>query len=146
MPYLVVSVIMGGLFGLFFLTLTSLVFMRRRKLLVALGDAGDLTLLRRIRAQGNFVEWAPLVLILIVLTELQGFFTPYNQCFAAVCGILFLIGRTCHAYSLVCHEQYNEQNQITSNPIFRVMGMMMSIFSLMLLSLWQIASGVVFFL
>lgn len=141
MSYLFVSTISASISGLFFLFLTSLVFMRRRQIIVALGDGGDLKLLRRQRAQGNFVEWAPFVLILILLTEIGNFYAPFNDYMAGTMAIIFFIGRICHAFSLTHHEKYDESLKIQSNPVFRVLGMVLSITSVLLLSIWNLASA-----
>jgi hypothetical protein len=141
MQQLVISTISASVFGLFFLFLTTLVFMRRRQIIVALGDGGDLTLLRRQRAQGNFVEWAPLVLILLILTELGNFYAPFNDYFAATMAMVFFIGRICHAFSLVHHEKYDESLKIQSNPVFRVFGMVLSITAILLLSIWNLTAA-----
>ncbi len=44
----------------------------RRGRRVSIGDGGDDDLARRIRAQGNFAEYTPLALLLILLLELGG--------------------------------------------------------------------------
>ncbi len=44
----------------------------RRSRRVAIGDGADEDLARRIRAHGNFTEYAPLALVLILLLELGG--------------------------------------------------------------------------
>jgi uncharacterized protein len=45
---------------------------RRMKTGVRVGFGEDETLMRRIRAQGNFVEYVPLALILLALAEYRG--------------------------------------------------------------------------
>jgi uncharacterized membrane protein YecN with MAPEG domain len=44
----------------------------RRSRRVAIGDGADEEVARRIRAHGNFAEYAPLALLLILLLELGG--------------------------------------------------------------------------
>lgn len=68
----------------------------RRSRRVALGDGADDDLARRIRAQGNFTEYAPLALVLILLLELGG--APAWQLHAL--GAALILGRIVHAWSL----------------------------------------------
>ena len=46
------------------------VSLRRAKLNVTHGDANDETLRRRVRAHGNFVEYAPLAVVVLGLMEI----------------------------------------------------------------------------
>lgn len=57
------------------------------------GDAGDPMLLRRIRAQGNFIEYVPIGLILMALLELRG---TDGAILWGIGGVLAL-GRASHA-------------------------------------------------
>ena len=134
--------LMAGIYGLFFLVLTILVIKRRRNISAALGDKGDLELIRKQRAQGNFIEWAPLVLILMLLVETGGFLSPIHNYIIVGWGALFLLGRILHAYSMICSEKYDENLNINANPIFRVLGMVLSMGSVVFLSLWNIAGSI----
>jgi uncharacterized protein len=77
--------------------LTVLVIARRTQTGVSLLDGGDAQLLQRIRAHGNFVETAPMALLLMALLEWKGFYP------AAIIGFgsLLIIGRILHAYDLI---------------------------------------------
>lgn len=75
-----------------FIVLSGRVIVFRRTNRVSLGDGGDPDLLSRVRAQGNFVEYAPLGLMLILIAELQG--TPVF--WLHLSGALLLIGRVIH--------------------------------------------------
>ncbi len=63
---------------------------------VSIGDGGSKELLLCIRHHGNFVEWVPFTLILMVLAELQG--APHSWLYAA--GALLLLGRVLHPIGL----------------------------------------------
>ncbi len=63
---------------------------------VSIGDAGDTTLLLRIRRHGNFVEWVPMVLIMMMLGEGLGEPAMYLH----VSGALLLLGRLVHPFGL----------------------------------------------
>lgn len=62
----------------------------------SLGDGGDNTLQRRIRAQANLTEYAPLFVILIAILELQ----DGNVVILALLSVTFVIGRLAHGYAL----------------------------------------------
>ncbi len=49
--------------------LSIAVSLRRKKVGVKMGYSEDVALMRRIRAQGNFIEYVPLALILLALAE-----------------------------------------------------------------------------
>jgi uncharacterized membrane protein YecN with MAPEG domain len=56
------------------------------------GDGGNEALMRRMRAQANFIENVPLVLILIAAIELTG----KGGTWLAVVGAVFMLGRVLH--------------------------------------------------
>ena len=63
---------------------------------ISVGDEDNENLIRRMRAQANFVENAPFVLILIGAIELSGRGEPW---LAWVAGA-FIIGRVAHAFGM----------------------------------------------
>lgn len=62
----------------------------------SIGDAGSPELLLKIRRHGNFIEWVPLVLILMILAEAQG----AGRLWLHAAGALLLIGRIAHPFGL----------------------------------------------
>jgi uncharacterized membrane protein YecN with MAPEG domain len=68
----------------------------RQKFKVSVGDGGQEPLLRRMRAQANFIENAPFVLVLIGALELMG----GNRSELAGLGIVFLAARIAHAIGM----------------------------------------------
>ncbi len=86
--------IYAGLLGLLFLALSIRVIRRRRAIRVGLGDGGDRLLIRLQRTHGNFAEYVPLVLVLMLAAELQG--TPVWAVHGI--GLLLLAGRAVHAF------------------------------------------------
>ncbi len=89
----------AALAAFFFIYLSFRVIGARRRARVALGDGEDRTLQRRMRAHGNFAEYAPLALILMGLAEAQG--APLWT--VHVVGLALLAGRALHAYG-VCQD------------------------------------------
>jgi uncharacterized membrane protein YecN with MAPEG domain len=98
------------LLTLLFLLLSLRVIAMRRRIGGALGDGGNLNLLRRIRVHGNFAEYVPLALILLGLAE--SLHTPDWMLHGL--GIVLLMGRVSHAAGVA---QANERF------VFRVAGM-----------------------
>ena len=82
----------AGLLALVYLGLSGWVVASRVSGNVLLGDAGDDTMLRRVRAHANFSEYVPLVLILVGLLEAGG------GAHGLVQGLLIalLVGRILH--------------------------------------------------
>jgi uncharacterized membrane protein YecN with MAPEG domain len=64
----------------------------RRAAKVSIGDGGDAALICRMRAQANFTEYAPFVLLLIALIE----FTVGTSTWLWIASVAFLIGRILH--------------------------------------------------
>jgi hypothetical protein len=69
---------------------------RRSELKASIGDAGDMGLLQRIRRHGNFIEFVPFVLVLMILAELQG----AGALWLHASGVLLLVGRLAHPFGL----------------------------------------------
>lgn len=63
---------------------------------IMVGDGGNARLLARMRAQLNFAEYAPLVLILIALVELAS----GTQAWLWGVALLFIVGRVLHAFGM----------------------------------------------
>lgn len=59
---------------------------------VSIGDGGDARLIARMRAQANFVEYAPFVLILLALVELA----VGTHWWLTAAGGLFVVARILH--------------------------------------------------
>ena len=68
----------------------------RHALKVSVGDGGDERIVRRMRAQANFVENVPVTLLLFALVEMAG---KAGQWLAPL-GAVFLLGRVAHAFGM----------------------------------------------
>jgi uncharacterized membrane protein YecN with MAPEG domain len=100
-----------------FLVLSWRVISYRRAHQVSLGDGGDPMLERRMRAQGNFAEYAPIGLILLLGAELAG--AP--GLWLHLTGLLLLTGRLMHGVGFSFFRQ---------NIPLRVGGMVLTLTSL----------------
>ena len=67
-----VAAFYAALLGLFFVGLSIHVIRGRRRLRIALADGNQEEMKRRIRAHGNFAEYAPLFLIMLGYAEYEG--------------------------------------------------------------------------
>ena len=97
------------------------VILGRRKNKVSFGDDGNRTLMRRIRAQGNFIEYTPIFLISLIGIEWIGNDKniPYYLVYVHSLGMIFILGRIFHIISLY-------QKKI----LFRQTGMRITFYSL----------------
>jgi uncharacterized membrane protein YecN with MAPEG domain len=68
----------------------------RHSLKVSVGDGGQEAIVRRMRAQANFIENVPIGLILFGLVEATG----KGGAWLAPLGALFLLGRIAHAFGM----------------------------------------------
>ncbi len=110
------------------IVLSIRVILGRRDAGVSLGDGGEDILSRRIRAQGNLAEYAPMGILLTFLAETQGALTWI----IALCASIFVIGRLSHGYALSFKESASGA---------RVRGMIMTFAGLIMLTgvnLWMI--------
>ncbi len=118
-----------ALLGLFFVVLSTYVMRGRWRSRVAMGDADNLEMRRRIRVQGNFAEYTPLFLIMLGCAEYGGLPAYCVHLF----GILFIVGRLTHAYSVLKHEQYQD-GKLLNMPFWRMCGMTCTLVSIILLA------------
>jgi uncharacterized membrane protein YecN with MAPEG domain len=106
--------------SLFLVALSVNVILNRKNENRALGFEQNTKLERAVRSQANFTEYAPIFLLSLVVAEnltVSGFVINFL-------GILFFVGRTCHALSLCYFEPEHGIMYI------RVFGMMMTFLSL----------------
>lgn len=64
----------------------------RGKAKVSIGDGGNEALIRRMRAQANFVEYAPFIVILVALIEMA----TGTSTWLWVASVAFLLARVAH--------------------------------------------------
>jgi uncharacterized protein len=93
---MLVTPIYASLLTFLFVVLSIRVIGFRRVARVALGDGGEVSLMRHIRVHANFAEYVPLALLLLALAELQR--SP--QWTIHSLGLLLVTGRIVHAYGV----------------------------------------------
>jgi len=107
-------------FALFFLCWLSIAVIRARgRAEVYLGTGEDPELLRLTRAQGNFVEYAPLTLLGLLVLELAGAPWPALH----VLGVLFILSRVLHAQSVSGETQDFRKRILAMKLTFAVLSL-----------------------
>lgn len=91
-----VTLLYAGLSALLLLVLSWRVVRLRRTLRIGLGDGGSADLQRAIRVHGNFLEYAPITLLLIALLEFNGLAAMWLH----AAGAALLVFRGLHAFGL----------------------------------------------
>lgn len=115
-----VTTLTAGIVGLMILVLSWRVIQARGQ--VSKRDDGEEMLQRRIRGQGNLIEYAPTVLILLGLLEYQ----QAPAWFLWAVAALFVLGRLFHGYAF---------SFSTYSPVGRTGGTGMTLTALGLLSI-----------
>jgi uncharacterized membrane protein YecN with MAPEG domain len=92
----------AGVLAIIFVGLSFRVISLRLKGKVSLGDGKNESLMRSIRAHGNFAEHIPLALFLVFLCEFNAsdIFTS-SPTYIHVMGCALVFGRLLHAYALM---------------------------------------------
>ncbi len=119
-----ISSLYAAMLALLIVWLSLRVIKLRRINKVRFGDGGNTALQAAIRAQGNAIEYIPISLILLILLELSG----AHSALIHLGGIAVLVGRLIHARGLL----------VESIP-YRVLGMQLTIFTLIGLALANLA-------
>lgn len=125
----IVTSVYAALTALLFLWLSYRVIAVRQSERVSLGDGGVKLLERRIRAQGNCAEYAPIALILLLLGEMLA--AP--AIVLHVLGLMLVIGRALHGVALSSN---------TSRPALRIAGMVLTLAMLALSALMVLGLAV----
>jgi len=94
--YLVIWPLYAALLGIVFVLLSVRTLRLRRRLQVAVGDGGNVLMLRAMRVHGNFAEYVPLGLLMIAGAEVLS--APAALVHGL--GILLLVGRLVHAFGV----------------------------------------------
>ncbi|WP_323786487.1 MAPEG family protein [Thalassovita sp.] len=127
---LAITAIYASLLGLLFITLSANVIRRRLKARVSVGDGGDHALIKAIRCQANCAEYAPIGLILLGISEIQG--APGWA--VHLLGAALVVGRVLHAYG------FGHQPQIVS---MRQLGIVLTLAMIVLAALGNLGHALI---
>lgn len=122
---LIVTTVIACILTTFFIHLSFAVIRLRRHYKVGLGSDGIDDLERAIRAQGNFIEYVPIALLLLACLEFNG--APLWL--VAILGIALVAGRIIHAKGI---------NQPPPHFTNRIIGMRLTITSLIMLVVFNL--------
>lgn len=86
----------AALLALIFVALSIRTLLMRRRLQIAIGDAGNQSMLRSMRVHANFAEYVPLSLLLIFFVESSG----ANPVLVHALGMSIVAGRISHAFGV----------------------------------------------
>ena len=118
--------LLAGLFSVAMVLLSVQISVRRFKTGIAAGDGGeDRTLRRRVRAHGNFIEYAPTALLATGLVEYAAGTTAFVWGLAGV----FFLSRLVHALGML----------YASSPAARAVAMLVQHAAFLAAGLWLIA-------
>ena len=126
MPALAVTPVYAGLLAFVYLYLTYSVMRLRQRKQLSVGDGGDPSFLRKMRAHGNFAEFVPIALLLMAMVELLG----VGAAVLHAIGGLLLAGRLTHGWCFLFTD---------ANLIARRAGMIMTLAAIAIgggISLW----------
>lgn len=121
MSQMAITLLTAAISGLINLWLAMRCGKARMSSEVLIGDGGDDTLIKRMRAQANFIEYTPLVLIMMGLVE----YNVGSEIWLWVIAAIYVIGRILHPLGM---EKANHN-------IERGIGTMFSMLSTLVLSI-----------
>ncbi|PID61738.1 MAG: GST-like protein [Gammaproteobacteria bacterium] len=117
-----ISLAATGLAGLVNFWLAIRIARLRGKHDVLIGDAGNPQIIAAMRAQANFVEYTPFVLLLTAFVELA---KGSSVLLATIAGV-YLLGRVAHGVGM------------TGDVRWRMVGMATTMFTLLVLSIYAV--------
>ena len=91
-----VTAFYAGLLGALYIYLCLLVIVQRKEKKIGLGDGGDKHFLQVMRVQGNFAEYVPFALVLMLIAEIN----HSGYVWLHTVGVMLLVARLLHAYGI----------------------------------------------
>ncbi len=125
MADLVYTSIYASLLALIYIGLAAFVIKLRFQYKVGIGDGGNENLAKAIRVHGNFSEYVPITLILLLVFELN----HADKVWLHIFGIMLVVARLLHAFGL---------SKSIGTTYQRIAGTVMNVTIIFLLSLANI--------
>lgn len=126
-----VTALYAGLVALLFMLCVVQVVRQRLRSGVGLGDGGDPRLLQAIRVHANLAEYAPIVLLLLLLGELNG----ARPWVLHALGAVFVLSRLAHAWG------FSRSAGRSPGRAAGTLGTWVVLVALALLNLWTAATA-----
>lgn len=109
----------ASLIGAFYLYLSAVVIQQRRKLKIGIGHGKNHHFHQLLRVHGNFAEYVPFAVTLMLVAELNTDSDPLLH----LVGVSLLIGRMSHAFGLRHHVGVSWQRALGVCCTFFAMGL-----------------------
>jgi uncharacterized protein len=122
-----ITMLYAGALALVLLVLSVRVIQARGSTKVFMGDGGNELMIRRMRGQGNFVEYVPMALILLGLLEYRGT-APW---LLHALGATLLVARLLHGYTFAFATHF------PAGRFLGTLGTQLAVGAGGLLALWQ---------
>jgi len=126
LPPFAVTPLYAALCGLLLIVLSFRVIFLRGRHNVKIGDGGHDDLARAIRVQGNFVEYIPLLLLLMFMLELSRQAPVWAL---HLLGALIFLGRILHAVGVTTQHG-------NARSLLRIFGICCTFVPLLVISVW----------
>jgi uncharacterized membrane protein YecN with MAPEG domain len=120
-----ITTLTASLLSIIFIIISIKTIKLRHQYKISLGASGHEDLERLIRAHGNFAEYTPISLILMLCAEAN----KANWIILFILALLFILGRAFHAYAFIFNKHHFK---------FRVRGMVLTFSVLICLSVLNI--------
>jgi uncharacterized membrane protein YecN with MAPEG domain len=131
-----ITSLFAGLSALMLLALSLNVIRLRWQHRLLIGDTHNETIFRASRAQSNFLEYVPICLIMMALLEAQNIRLDELH----TLGIILLVGRASHAYSMIFHENMLAGSHLFKRIPFRSIGMACTFYVLIAEAHWLLTA------
>lgn len=92
----IITALYAAIMAAMLLALSANVIMGRFKYKIVIGDNANNDMNQRIRMQGNFIEYVPMLLMIMLILELNNMHEWMLHSF----GITLIVARALHAYGL----------------------------------------------
>lgn len=125
-----ITPIYAALLALMYMGLSLRLALLRKKTGIGIGDGGDAAVARLVRVHGNFIEYVPITLLLLVLLEMRG--APIWSLY--LLNSMLLLGRVLHAQGLSRRSGYSRG---------RFWGMILTLNTLLLAAVGLLVQAVV---
>ena len=136
MPTLIVSPLFSVVLCLIYIRLSFNVISIRRKIQVGVGDGENVELQRAIRVHGNFAEYSPFAVVLLLIAEFQ----QVHIWFLWGIAFFFIGSRLIHAYGVAQnHERLRYRVKGMKGTFYSYIMLMIANVGQLIWNLWSMS-------